>query len=312
MFSLLRNRLGIPGLISVIALVFAMGGGAYAASSGGSDGAEASAKRKGKAKKKKRKGKSVTPGQVRRIAKQEALKLDKRIALLPGPPGLPGPQGPQGDDGDDGDNGAKGSTGAQGSQGPQGPQGPPGEDGAGVVTTALADGEGGCLEGGTEVEVDDGISTPETICNGEPWTAGGTLPEGATLTGVWGPANADGKQPAESTVRYPISFAIPTKTPPELVVVKPGEDKSAEGCDTMTTVGGLMDGTPTADAGKLCVYLTNTPESGNALMNITARDPRKGEAAAAGASPSGALLVVENGFPIAFALRGLWAVGGES
>jgi uncharacterized protein YneF (UPF0154 family) len=31
MLSLFRNRLGVPGLLAVIALVFAMAGGAYAA-----------------------------------------------------------------------------------------------------------------------------------------------------------------------------------------------------------------------------------------------------------------------------------------
>ena len=47
MFSTLRNRFGIPGVISVIALVFAMFGGAYAASnSSGGGKATASAKAK--------------------------------------------------------------------------------------------------------------------------------------------------------------------------------------------------------------------------------------------------------------------------
>ncbi|HKB50891.1 MAG TPA: hypothetical protein VKC63_05620, partial [Solirubrobacterales bacterium] len=46
MLSPLRNRFGIPGVISVIALVFAMLGGAYAASDNGSGKATASAKAK--------------------------------------------------------------------------------------------------------------------------------------------------------------------------------------------------------------------------------------------------------------------------
>src|SRR3954453_7338957 len=45
MLSPLRNRFGIPGVISVIALVFAMFGGAYAATNGG-DGAKATASAK--------------------------------------------------------------------------------------------------------------------------------------------------------------------------------------------------------------------------------------------------------------------------
>ncbi len=48
MFSTLRTRFGIPGVISVIALVFAMFGGAYAASNS-SGGGKATASRQGQA-----------------------------------------------------------------------------------------------------------------------------------------------------------------------------------------------------------------------------------------------------------------------
>jgi hypothetical protein len=90
MLSPLRNRFGIPGVISVIALVFAMFGGAYAASndSGGKATSSAKAKR--------------------------------------GPRGPKGPAGPAGPTGPAGPAGAKGDTGAQGPQGEPGPQGPAG------------------------------------------------------------------------------------------------------------------------------------------------------------------------------------------
>lgn len=82
MFSTLRTRFGIPGVISVIALVFAMFGGAYAANNSSSGGkATASAK----AKKGPR-----------------------------GPKGATGPAGPQGPAGAKGDTGANGSAGANG------------------------------------------------------------------------------------------------------------------------------------------------------------------------------------------------------
>jgi hypothetical protein len=82
MFSTLRNRFGIPGVISVIALVFAMFGGAYAASSSSGGGkATASAK----AKKGPR-----------------------------GPKGATGPAGPQGPAGAKGDTGANGTNGTNG------------------------------------------------------------------------------------------------------------------------------------------------------------------------------------------------------
>jgi len=57
MLSPLRNRFGIPGVISVIALVFAMFGGAYAASNSG-DGPTASGKATASAKR----GKPGKPG----------------------------------------------------------------------------------------------------------------------------------------------------------------------------------------------------------------------------------------------------------
>src|SRR5665811_87049 len=115
MFSVLRNRLGIPGLISVIALVLAMGGGAYAADSGG-DGATASAKNRG--------------GNVGNLIKREARKFSKRFSQRfsrrfagtgpQGPRGINGSNGARGDKGDRGDDGDKGDTGKEGKEGPEG------------------------------------------------------------------------------------------------------------------------------------------------------------------------------------------------
>ncbi len=118
MFSTLRTRFGIPGVISVIALVFAMLGGAYAASnSSGGHGALAS-KKSHKAKKAK--------------AGKRGPKGPKGATGPAGPAGAQGPAGPAGPKGDagaNGANGAAGATGAQGIQGVTGPQGPAGETG---------------------------------------------------------------------------------------------------------------------------------------------------------------------------------------
>jgi hypothetical protein len=95
----LRNRFGIPGVISVIALVFAMFGGAYAATNSGGK-ATASAKAK--------KGPRGPKGPA-------------------GPAGSAGPAGPAGAKGD---TGAAGSNGAPGAPGPEGPEGPEGEEGS--------------------------------------------------------------------------------------------------------------------------------------------------------------------------------------
>jgi hypothetical protein len=110
MFSTLRTRFGIPGVISVIALVFALFGGAYAASNSGGNGkATASAK----AKKGPRGPKGAT-----------------------GPAGPAGAQGPAGAKGDAGANGSAGSNGATGLTGPTGAKGATGATGPTGTTGA--------------------------------------------------------------------------------------------------------------------------------------------------------------------------------
>jgi hypothetical protein len=174
MLSPLRNRFGIPGVISVIALVFAMMGGAYAATNdGGSGSATASAKKKNK------KGKQgglngKQKNQVRNISKQEARKFANSN---PGAPGAPGPQGPAGLPGA---NGNDGQSGADGDDGGTGATGATGETGATGATGATGE-------------------------DGSPWTAGGTLPSGETETGGW----AFGTTAGEGLQFVAISWPIP-------------------------------------------------------------------------------------------------------
>jgi collagen type VII alpha len=104
-----HQKLGTAGfIISIVALVAALGGGAYAASGGLS----------GKQKK-----------EVTKIAQTEAKKFA-------GKTGATGSAGANGTNGAKGDTGAAGSTGAEGKQGPEGkpgkegPEGEPGEDGS--------------------------------------------------------------------------------------------------------------------------------------------------------------------------------------
>ena len=200
MFSLLKNRFGVPGLIAVIALVFASIGGAYATSDNSGD-ATASAK---KAKKGPR-GPRGPRGPAGPAGPQ-------------GPAGAAGPAGPAGLKGADGADGAagpagpKGLTGAQGPAGPAGPAGPTGSEGS-------------------------------------PWTAGGTLPSGETLTGVWRtPHGAE-----VGSVIVPISFPLPLQT----ALANEGEgndyDFLAEGeGETENCPGTATD--PQAAAGHACIY----------------------------------------------------------
>jgi hypothetical protein len=132
MFSLLRNRLGVPGIVAVIALVFAMIGGAYAANN---TGGKATASAKGKRGPRGPKGATGPAG----------LAGSAGPAGLVGPAGPAGPEGPAGKPGATGPtgNGTTGPTGAtgKGTTGPTGPTGVTGPTGETGFTSALPSGK---------------------------------------------------------------------------------------------------------------------------------------------------------------------------
>lgn len=97
MLKAVRRNLTPPTAIAVVALVFAMSGGAIAAKNYNTGSAEAS---------------------------KQATKRGPK-----GPRGKQGPRGPAGPQGLKGDTGAKGDTGERGPAGPQGPQGLKGDTG---------------------------------------------------------------------------------------------------------------------------------------------------------------------------------------
>lgn len=192
----LRDQVGTAGLlVAVLALVFAMIGGAYAADNLGDSGkATASAKKHKKGKRGPR-GKQGPAGPAGPLGPQ-------------GPAGIAGPAGANGDAGPQGDEGAPGASvfvedepagancevggqklsspvsgisyvcdgkiGEDGADGPQGPQGDPGPAGA----------------------------------DGDPWTAGGTLPPGETLKGSWSLGQVNAASAGEA-LYIPISYGIP-------------------------------------------------------------------------------------------------------
>ena len=102
MFSALRTRYGIPGLIATVALVFAMTGGAFAA-----------------------KYLITSTSQI----KPSVLKKLKGATGPAGAAGAAGPVGAKGDTGAAGQNGAPGEKGAQGEKGAKGEKGAQGEPG---------------------------------------------------------------------------------------------------------------------------------------------------------------------------------------
>jgi hypothetical protein len=168
--------------------------------------------------------------------------------------------------------GPAGTAGAAGPQGPAGPAGPvgagtpgsPGSNGQSVTSKALAKGEGGCVEGGSEFTSASGKSP---ACNGEkgakgttgsPWPAGGTLPSKATETGVWGFGPAETKKSALS--EHVVSFPIPLAAGVALkmhYINTVGEELHFEAAATTPTECGSPVGTvaePKAAPGSLCVY----------------------------------------------------------
>jgi hypothetical protein len=269
MFSRLREPFGKAGLIvAVMALVVALGGGAIAANSGGD--ATASAKKKNKAKKK---AKGATVAQVRKIAKQEARKFANSNPGPQGPQGLPGIQGPAGKDGV----GSKGDT---------------GDNGKSAAVTEIPAEEEGCNElGGAEVK-QEGAAEGVEVCNGpegSPWTAGGTLPSGETMTGTYATAAMEGVGLVAG-----LSFPIPLAAPlggGDVVIVKSAE-ASPVACDDGDAENGAPGpANPEADPGKLCLFVGSVvaPGAPVAIVNPTTGTPGASVAGAAALSGAASL-----------------------
>jgi hypothetical protein len=283
MFSTLRTRFGIPGVISVIALVFAMFGGAYAASnSSGGPKATASAKAK------------------------------------KGPRGPKGATGPAGPAGAQGPAGPKGDAGAAGSNGTNGSPGSPGEAGKSVKSESFEGtnepaGEPCAEQGGNSFEV-EGAGVKHYACNGtagtngSPWTAGGTLPVGATETGTWSFMSLD---PSEESAAYaPISFPVP------LAAELNETHVALASSDPVHCAGSFFE--PTAASGYLCIYPAGVFKAAfrevDSLSGLSAQtNPVEG---IPGASTSGAIVIytvfgkeaLEGGFTVRGA--GSFAVTG--
>ena len=224
MFSTLRTRFGIPGVISVMALVFAMFGGAYAASNGNSGKATAS--------------------------KTKTVKGPR------GPKGAVGPAGPQGPIGATGPNGDTGAAGANGTNGKDGINGTNGEDGTSVVASTEPSGTGNCEGRGGSKFITGATTT--FACNGKDGTGGaggGSLPttlgSGETETGTWSLVGSGGPSPIS-----PVSFPIPLSA--EAAKNTTLHTAEAEGDATCT---GNVD-EPTAPPGVFCRYVSEESTSG--------------------------------------------------
>jgi Collagen triple helix repeat (20 copies) len=242
MLNSLRTRFGIPGLISVIAVVFAMAGGALAANGiTGSGGGKATAS----------------------SAKATASAKGKR-----GPRGKTGPAGPAGPTGPTGPAGAAGAPGPKGDTGAPGAAGAPG---ASVTNTAIPTGDASrCSSlGGTEFKAGTGSAT--TACNGAkgaPGTPGAAgppgpscnengeclLPEGATETGNWG-AVGIGTENMVATISFPLRISVES-VPIDQLIAHFVTKAEVEGGTAPAECPGSFEA-PAAAPGNLCIYAKN-------------------------------------------------------
>ncbi|HEY2334833.1 MAG TPA: hypothetical protein VGH58_07505 [Solirubrobacterales bacterium] len=172
--------------------------------------------------------------------KKEVEKIAKKFA------GKAGPQGPAGPSGTKGDPGPEGREGSEGKPGKNGEKGTTGATGA-AGTTGLTG------------------ATGATGATGEPWTAGGTLPPGATELGDWSfsastpkikvdvegttqeiTINESGVKGAFAPISFPIRFPFNIKA----AHVHYGEQETEP--FKKTCPGTTFK--PTAEPGELCVY----------------------------------------------------------
>lgn len=214
MYLMIRRRMTYANVIATLALVFAMSGGAYAASK-----------------------------YLITSTKQISPKVLKSLKGSDGKTGATGAQGAGGAAG------IRGETGAAGASGKEGLTGAAGES---VTSTPLAAGNKECKEGGSEFTVGGSHTfacNGKKGQDGSPWTVDGTLPEGKTETGAWAFV-----APAEHTsYALAVSFPIPLAAPLEsshVFFVKLAEvvGKTAP----PACAGSAAE--PTAESGNLCVY----------------------------------------------------------
>ncbi len=189
--------------------------------------------------------------------KQISPSVLKKLKGAAGPAGAPGAAGAQG---------AAGAAGANGEKGATGPTGPTGEKGAKGATGSQG------LEG-------------------EPWTAGGTLPSGATETGSWAMLAGE-KGVAQLSFAIPLAAEVPAAN---IIVVKEGEGEAGK------CTGGTVKN-PKADQGFLCVYF------GVGEATSVSVQPAHEVVFGLGTSVSGAVFYAEGVKGLLGYASGTWAV----
>jgi hypothetical protein len=230
MFSALRKQITPATILALVALVFAITGGAFAATGGSGGNSPAKA--------------TVSAGRAAGLTAVVAKKKSKS------PGGARGPAGPKGATGATGATGAAGPAGPTGPAGGTGPQGLAGNAGAagtnGTSVTGVPASAKECKEGGVTYT---SVSGSNAVCNGKNGKTGftSTLPPGKTETGAW-EATAPESREFQSNITTAISFPIP-------LAKALGEDAVhyVEAGGNGSTCPGNFE-KPEAEPGNFCVY----------------------------------------------------------
>jgi len=157
--------------------------------------------------------------------------------------------------------------------------------------------------GGSEFTAAEGKKT--TACNGkqgQPWTAGGTLPEGSSEHGQWVIATLSGFNNAAISFPIPLAAALPAAKVHRIGV----EEGSNEANESAAIKSGECTGTwkqPGAASANLCVFVDPAATASN-LSDVENLESEEG-----GAGVAGALLVAPNSSSPTL-LKGSWVVTG--
>jgi hypothetical protein len=225
MLARIRRHFSYTNAVVTVALIFAMAGGAYAAS-----------------KFKITSIKEIKPSVVKQLRGKAGA------PGIAGTPGAAGPQGPQGPQGPKGDSGVAGSNGV--SVETASFSGAKGACKAGGVEVKSANPTVNICNG---VEGKPGIEGKE----GSPWTAGGTLPAEKTETGAWSTiyiAAAEG-DPMSSAAQFTLPLKASQEVEPHYIGIN--EELAGEAKESPAIKAGLCKGNvekPEAAPGNVCVF----------------------------------------------------------
>jgi hypothetical protein len=242
MFQAIRTRFNATSLVAVLALIFAMTGGAFAAN-------------------------QYLITSTKQISPKVLKQLKGRSGAA-GANGAPGAQGP---------GGAQGPAGPAGPSGPGGAAGAKGENGANVTGVAASKAE--CENGGVRYTSASGSTA---VCNGKNGTTGfaEVLPSGKSERGVWGAfgqATAAGQHVA-SAISFPISLEASLSSA-HLIGPLEGEGEPKQSPAIPAHCKGTV-ASPEAVPGNLCVFVrsvNNVDPTGVAFV-----DPRDGSIGGSG------------------------------